>query len=124
MRKSGFSGPIYCIEVFEMTTNSCVTIWHFDEQKEVWTRQDFPKAHIYAKQKLGKNGIKQKGFYDASGCVVRIPQAVHIEVVPGDYLHIGSYNATAPQKEQDMKVIEVSDNRRGGSPHWRISCGG
>ncbi len=107
-----------------MRTDSYVTLWHFDEFREVWTREDFPAACATAKQRLAKNGIKQKGFYDASGCIVRIPGSRQINVKPGDYVNIGICKGAYPDKQKALKVIEVSDNRRGGSPHWRLSCGG
>ena len=53
-----------------------------------------------------------------------VVSAEEIEVLPGDYLFMGESFGDYPDSEDCIKIIEVKDNRRGTSKHWRIVCGG
>lgn len=106
-----------------MRADSVVTIWHFDDS-DAPTSRVFKNVHLDATKKIEKNGIKQKGFFDADDAVVRIPTEEEISVLPGDYLFIGECFDTFPEREDALKITEVKDNRRGGQKHWRIVCGG
>ncbi|MBO5059979.1 MAG: hypothetical protein J6C82_03605 [Clostridia bacterium] len=107
-----------------MTSNCIVTLWHFDGESNGWTRTVFPNAFADFKERISKSGIKQVGFYSADFCKIRIPTKEKIEVSSGDYVRLGKHVEAAPIRENALKVVEVSDNRYGGSPHYRISCGG
>ena len=101
-----------------------ITIWHFDDDKEEYSRQVICGVYVDGVKKIAKNGIKQKGFFDAKTLRVRIPARKDIFVFLGDYVRVGKYDEDAPDKVHCFKVNEIKDNRRGGQPHWRISCGG
>lgn len=107
-----------------MTGNTVITLWHFDEDTGNVSRKVFRKVYCDFKAKISKNGIKQKGFYASDSVVIRIPTDRKIDVFPGDYVRMGEFIEDTPDRTRAMKVIEVSDNRRGGAPHWRLSCGG
>ena len=106
-----------------MRADGVVTIWHFDDS-DTPIRRVFKNVHIDAAEKIDKNGIKQKGFFDAKTATVRIPTTEEIGVLPGDYIFIGECSDSLPESEDALKIIEVKDNRRGGQRHWRIVCGG
>jgi len=101
-----------------------VTVWHFDDNSEVPERRIFNDVYFDGTNRISKNGIKQKGFYNGTGCGVRIPTSDESFVLPGDYLEVGKSSCDYPDRDKCLKVIEVKDNRRGGMPHWRITCGG
>lgn len=107
-----------------MQVNSNITIWHFDDDKEAYSSKIICGVYADEIKKIAKNGIKQKGFFDAKTLRVRIPTTEDICVFPGDYVRVGKYDEAAPEKMHCFKVNEIKDNRRGGQPHWRISCGG
>lgn len=106
-----------------MKADRVVTIWHFDIS-DTPVRRVLKNVHIDAVKKIDKNGIKQKGFFDGTSAVVRIPTTEEISVSPGDYLYIGECFDALPDGEGALKITEIKDNRRGGQWHWRIVCGG
>ena len=106
-----------------MRTNKNVTIWHFGDLATP-VRRIFKNVYVDTACKIDKNGIKQKGFFDAKSATVRIPVSDDIGVLPGDYLFIGECSEELPNSEDALKIVEVKDNRRGGQKHWRIVCGG
>lgn len=107
-----------------MTVNCKVTIWHFDESTGCYIRTVFDKAYADFKSKISKNRIKQRGFYNEDNAKVRIPTTKEIVASVGDYLYIGKSDSPIPDRSEAMKIVEISDNRKGGSPHYRLSCGG
>lgn len=107
-----------------MIAESLVTVWHFDEDGQVPNRRVFKGVHLDGSEKISKNGIKQRGFFDAKSYVVRIPTTENMGIIPEDYLAIGEISDEFPDAEKTLKIMEVKDNRRGGQPHWRIVCGG
>ncbi len=107
-----------------MRSNGDVTLFHFDEASESFKVAYFPNVHISYKQVVSKSGIKQKGFYAADRGIVRIPTVEKIEVAVGDYVHLGRCNSEMPDRANDLKITQVSDNRVGSLPHFKISCGG
>lgn len=107
-----------------MTTNAKVTLWHFDKNMESFRRTVFDGAYVNKREKISKNRIKQRGFYSENNCKIRIPTQKNIEAVVGDYVYIGESSSDVPDRSKALKIVEISDNRRGGSPHWRLSCGG
>lgn len=113
----------FCLGVLTLVADKVVTIWHFDDS-DIPTRIVFKKAHIDSVDRISKNGIKQKGFFDGACATVRIPMKEEIKVTPGDYLYIGEFASDDVPVEGALKITEVKDNRRGGQKHWRIVCGG
>ena len=106
-----------------MKSNKTVTIWHFEDSGTP-VRKVFHKVYVEAVNKISKNGIKQKGFFEASSAVVRIPTRENLNVLPGDYISLKEDNSEFPPVDSSFKIVEVKDNRRGGQQHWRILCGG
>ncbi len=107
-----------------MTTNAKVTLWHFDKNTESFRRAVFENVYVSRKEKISKNRIKQRGFYSEDNCKIRIPTQENIEAAVGDYVYIGESSSEIPDRSMALKLVEISDNRRGASPHWRLSCGG
>lgn len=107
-----------------MKADSCVTVWSLKENPDAPPRKVFRKVYVDFSDKISKNGIKQRGFFNASTMTVRIPTEAEIGVFSGDYLCIGECLDQFPSFENALKITEVKDNRRGSQKHWRISCGG
>lgn len=107
-----------------MKTNCGITLFHYNEDTEAFEETYFPKAYAYFKEKLSKSGIKQRGFYLSNSCIIRIPGKKEIDISLGDYVAMGKSYRKAPDRAEDLKIIEICDNRHSGSPHIRISCGG
>lgn len=106
-----------------MKANKIVTIWHFGDS-DIPDRKVFRNVTLDSSQKIEKNGIKQKGFFNGASATVRIFNAEEIGVLPGDYLYLGKCFDEAIPIENALKIIEVKDNRQGAQKHWRIVCGG
>ena len=107
-----------------MKTNCGITLFHYNEDTETFEVSYFPKAYAYFKDKISKSGIKQRGFYLSSSCIVRIPVKKEIVVSLGDYVAMGKSYGKVPDRKNDLKITEICDNRHSGSPHIRLSCGG
>lgn len=99
-------------------------MFHFDEESKAFKAVYFEKAYISYIKAMSKSGIKQKGFYEADRCIVRIPTNKEITASVGDYIHLGRGNSEMPDRTKDLKITQISDNRIGGSPHIRVYCGG
>ena len=107
-----------------MKADYTITVWHFDNNEDAPTRRVLKNVSVSHKVCIGKNGIKQKGFFRNDSFAVRVFTTDDIGVVPGDYICVGEYKDINPVKETCHKVIETRDNRRGGRKHWHIICGG
>ncbi len=100
-----------------MTTNGDCTIYHFDDDKEIYTRQYFDEVHIYYAHEHRQN--TSSGATDVSKGIVRIPTWEKLPIFPGDKLVIGWCDSEKPPQEY-RSVLLVRDNRRGLNPHWRL----
>ena len=107
-----------------MRTNCGITLFHFDENEQKFVSSYFPKAYAYFKESISKSGIKQKGFYLSNNCIVRIPLKKEIKVMLGDYVAMGKISRDNPEPGEDLKVVEICNNKNCRSPHIRLSCGG
>ncbi|MBR4173033.1 MAG: hypothetical protein IKR46_01520, partial [Clostridia bacterium] len=70
---------------------------------------------------VDKNGIKQKGFFDSSSATVRIPSESEIEFSIGDFIRLGEHFGEA-DRSTDFKVMEIHNNLRGTTPHYKLVC--
>lgn len=100
-----------------MTTTCAVTMYHYDEEKEIWERDVFPKCHLY----YIRGAAADKGFKRQNNGIIRIPINFEINIKIGDRLFKGNLNADKPPAEGCMTVTGYKDNRRGVNPHWRIN---
>lgn len=107
-----------------MKAERTITIWQFNEDSQTFVKCVFKNAHLHIRRKVAKSGIKEKGFHLSSTTVVRIPTRDNIDVACGDYITCGEHHGCEPDYSDAFKVTEICDNRRGYSPHWKISCGG
>ncbi|MCR4692429.1 MAG: hypothetical protein K5664_00940 [Firmicutes bacterium] len=98
-----------------MITRNFVTIWH-DGKRCV-----FPVLSIKICSSIDKNGIKQKGFFDSSVCLLRIPANTELDISIGDFVRPGKYSGM-PDREADFKVMKISNNLRGTTPHYKLVC--
>ena len=107
-----------------MRINGDITLFHYDEEREKFERFYFENVYVNFKQALSKSGIKQKGFYSADKAIVRIPTKGTIFASVGDYISMGRDTKDTPDRLSSLKITELSDNRQGTSPHYKIVCGG
>lgn len=107
-----------------MKAKNSITLWHFEESGSKVTRTFFPNVHLYSQKGITKSGIKEKGFHQRDTAIVRIPTMEDIKVACGDYIAIGEHTTDTPDYSCVAKVTGICDNRRGMSPHWKLSCGG
>lgn len=64
------------------------------------------------------------GFAAANEFSVRIFTDSAITVLQGDYIALEGSSEDEPNRNECFVITEVTDNRRGTSPHWRLVCGG
>lgn len=101
-----------------------VTLWHWGDSGESAERKVFRGVHIYQSESIEKSGIKEKGFHKAGKVIVRIPGNKDAQIACGDYLGIGECIGDLPDYSKAVKIVSVTDNRRGRSPHIKLVCGG
>ena len=63
--------------------------------------------------------MKQRGFFDSSSVVLRVPPIAEIAI--GDFVRLGKHLG-APDRISDFKVTKIYDNVRGTTPHYRLVC--
>lgn len=105
-----------------MTTNASITVWHYIEEKETYARSVFEHVSMHRVKKNAASLNSRSGMRRDNCCKIRIPVTEDIKVYIGDYIRSGIHAGKLPDRLSDMKVKEIADNRRGGVPHWRISC--
>lgn len=103
-----------------MITNKSITVWHIRDDLEGYTRQYFPQVSFYGSDKMIHDGTD--GFYHQTSYSIRIPTTHDVKIFVGDYIRVGKHTDTAPDAGTDLKVMAVSDNRRGINKHWRVVC--
>ena len=96
-----------------MTAKAYVTVWHGGESYIL------PVISSRLGYAIDKNGMKQKGFFDSSKLVLRVPQ--NSEIAIGDFVRLGRHSGDA-ERGSDFRVMEIYDNLRGITPHYRLVC--
>ena len=61
---------------------------------------------------------EDKGVHRRCEASIRIMTTRDINAKPGDYVSLKQEEE--PDKDIDMMITRVRDNRRGGLPHWRL----
>lgn len=102
-----------------MLTNKSITVWHIRDDLEGYERQYFPKVSFYGADKMLP---ADKGFTHHTSYSIRIPTADDVKIYNGDYIRAGKHSDDIPDIGIDLKVMSVSDNRRGINKHWRVTC--
>ena len=134
-----------------MTTNECVTLFHYDEDSETFSRHVFPHASVYRKTVAA---ACENGLVMDSVIQIRIPvacgeqireeneiahqeranetetnahheranQADDAVINVGDYVFIGVSEDSKPDRGLCHKVLGFSQNMRGANPHIRIEA--
>ena len=101
-----------------MTTNTQITLYHYDEERESYTVKHYPASlHKAVKSTPAENGFCYSDTYK-----IRVPTTEEIPVSTGDYIRFGVFSDTRPDKTACVKVAGFSDDRRGLNPHWRIEA--
>ncbi len=100
-----------------MTTNGDITVFHYDELSETYTKTYFPEVFRgHTEQIVSEKG----GFAKSDIARVRIPTKDDVQVFENDYVFFGKAEGRVPDKEKCLRVMAVRDNRFGANPHWRI----
>lgn len=92
-----------------------VTVWHNGNRKCL------PLMSERKVLSADKNGIKQKGFFDASCCTLRISAKEKAEFSVGDFVRVGEHTGDA-DRYADYKVMKIYENLRGTTPHYKLVC--
>lgn len=98
-----------------MICDSSVTIWHNG------IAYYYDKVSLNHKIAIDKNGIKQTGYFNSSSCVLRIPTEKTIDISIGDYVRIGKHTGNH-NRNTDFAVMEIKENFRGSTPHYKVVC--
>ncbi len=97
-----------------------VRIYHLNDDKQSYTYSDH-EATVFRRRSIFAQGA---GFVGASEFSVRIFTDDNITVSEGDYIALEGSIEDEPDGSVCSVITEVTDNRRGTRPHWRLVCGG
>ena len=103
-----------------LSANGSITVYHFDEESEQYTRQIIKGASVFTKcgAKFSDRG---DGFVYNNKSVIRIWSADLIDITTNDYILIGA-GSEELDRSRCFKVTSVTDNRRGLNKHLKIEC--
>lgn len=104
-----------------MTTNGSITVWHYDDVNECYTKKKFDSVSMQNVQK-SSSALGKGTRTETHVCKIRIPTTANVGLYLGDYVRIGLSTDNAPERGCDMVINEITDNRRGANPHWRVLC--
>ena len=104
-----------------MTTNGSITVWHYDDVNECYTKKKFIGVSMQNVQK-SSTALGKGTRTEVRVCKIRIPTTAKVELHLGDYVRIGLSSDKEPERGCDMVITEIADNRRGTNPHWRVLC--
>ncbi len=99
-----------------MTTNKSVTIYHYDDDAEVWSIIYTGDANVY----LTDGAQPEKGLREDDTGMVRIPTTEDIPVSLDDKIVVGKCTDPAPPRERAHTVLRIGDRRCGTNPHWKF----
>lgn len=101
-----------------MITNKDITIYHFEEENDEYAPVWQGRANVCLKRRITSG---KSGFSSSDTAVIRIATRATLKIENGDYVFVGKKHKKI-DKEKCLAVTGVSDNRRGGLPHWRVEC--
>ena len=102
-----------------MITNADITLYHYDEDNEQWTKNCYFSVHFFADNLVS---VDDTGLSSADVVKIRIPTRQEVPLCNGDRIVRGISLAPAPDRNNCFTVISWSDNRRGTAPHYRVRC--
>lgn len=97
-----------------------VRIYHLEDDKQSYSHSDH-EATVFKRRGMFAQGA---GFAVTNEFSVRIFTADNITVSEGDYIALEGDSKSEPDRSKCSVITEVTDNRRGTRPHWRLVCGG
>lgn len=95
-----------------------IRVFHYNREKGEYEAADFLGTATLREAIRSEDG----GANRRRGGSVRLMTTEDISVAPEDYVSL--VKDEAPDKNRDFFVTEVSDNRRGHLPHWRLTAEG
>lgn len=99
--------------------NGSVTLYHYDENTEVYLQAYFESVSVFLDNKVITN---DRGLTADDVLKIRIYTDEAIAIDKDDRLVLGRAETAIPPKTGTYKVIGFSDNRRGSKKmwHWRV----
>lgn len=99
-----------------MILNKSVSIYRYNDYENNYERIFFGEVSLYNEFKTGaENG----GLTAGNILKIRIPTENMLDIRLSDHIILGDMPFC---REKALKIIAVSDNRRGANPHYRINA--
>ena len=99
-----------------MTVNKTIAVYRFDDYENDYKHIFCGGASLY---NAFKSAATDKGMVYDGILKIRIPTNERLDIRLGDYLIFGNVPFS---RENAFKIIDVSENRRGLNPHYRIGA--
>ena len=101
-----------------MLINASVTVWHYDEDTEEYTRTVAESVHWY---ETDGTEDEKGGFLPAKKVIVRFFKNAPVSC--GDLVRKGVFNGEKPEKSACFAVMSITDNREARLlPHVKAVC--
>ena len=101
-----------------MLTNAAVTIWHYDEETERYTRFTSDRVHLY---ETDGTEDEKGGFTPGRKVILRLFSDT--PVANGDLVRRGVFFDEKPDRNECLAVISITDNRESRLlPHRKVVC--
>lgn len=99
-----------------MTLNKSISIYRYDDYENNYERIFYGEVSLYNEFKT----VAENGGLNAENILkIRIPTENMLDIRLGDHVILGDMPFC---REEALKIIAVSDNRRGLNPHYRVNA--
>lgn len=99
-----------------MILNKRISIYRYNDYENNYERIFFGDVSLYNEFKIGaeNGGVNSDNIFK-----IRIPTEKALDICLNDYIIFGDEPFC---REFAVKIIALSDNRRGANPHYRINA--
>ena len=95
-----------------------IRIYHLEGDNYTFSDHE---ATVFRRRGMWGQGA---GYAPTNEFSIRIFTSELITVSRGDYVAPDGSSDPEPDRSNHLNITEVTDNRRGTRPHWRLVCGG
>nr|DAZ63243.1 MAG TPA: hypothetical protein [Caudoviricetes sp.] len=90
--------------------NSIITVFHYDDVNETYTKKMFSGAEVTKAEGISAD---KSGDNEKTSGIIRIPSKKSLEIFAGDFVYIGKTDDLRPDRSRVNKIVTVKNNLRG-----------
>lgn len=93
--------------------NKKITVFHYDDKNEAYTKTVFSGAEVYKTEKIETGNRGSNGDSEKTSGIIRIPSTKSLDIFVGDYVQTGETDDLRPDFAKVNKICAVRENFRG-----------